>query len=140
MIRRRPTEGEATLPAELQNTAPQGSQLSSLIEQYNESIDPIERISLFRQLGEESEQPEYSEQIDAQSPHDSLPSGAEDQFISQSPSEVLPEGVDEQINAQGPPPTPDDVVDEGAEEEEQPEAPTKTQAQLDHIEQRRFAM
>eukprot|EP00965_Chrysotila_dentata_P200112 6179811-Pleurochrysis_carterae.AAC.1 len=110
-----------------------GSQLSSLIKQYNETLDPVERISLFRQLGEESEKPEYSKQIDAQSPDETVPQGAEDQVGSQSPDECLPQGVDDQINAQGP--QPDDTVNE----EEQP-VQTKAQAQLDHIEQRRFAM
>ncbi|AUD57339.1 hypothetical protein [Pleurochrysis sp. Polinton-like virus] len=130
MIRRRPTEGTATLPDQLDNTAPQGSQLSSLIDQYNESIDPVQRISLFRQLADESEKPKYDDQIDAQSPDETLPPGAEEQ----APDETLPPGVDEQINAQGPPPPLDDAVDES----EQPVQ--KTQAQLDHIEQRRFAM
>ncbi|AUD57327.1 hypothetical protein [Pleurochrysis sp. Polinton-like virus] len=130
MIRRRPTEGTATLPDQLDNTAPQGSQLSSLINQYNESIDPVQRISLFRQLAEESEKPKYDDQIDAQSPSEVLPQGVEEQ----APDEVLPPGVDEQINAQGPPPPPDVAVD-GVEQPVQ-----KTQAQLDHIEQRRFAM
>eukprot|EP00965_Chrysotila_dentata_P042649 1415086-Pleurochrysis_carterae.AAC.1 len=101
MIRRRPTEGEATLPDQLDNAAPQGSQLSSLIERYNSSIDPVERISLFRILGEESEQEEYDDQIDAQSPDDTVSPAAEEQVGSQSPDESLPPGVDEQINAQG---------------------------------------
>eukprot|EP00965_Chrysotila_dentata_P260605 6213966-Pleurochrysis_carterae.AAC.1 len=103
MNRRRPTEGTATLLESLDiTTAPQGSQLSSLIERYNSSIDPVERISLFRQLGVESEKSEYSEQIDAQSPDETLPPAAEEQVGSQAPDESLPPGVDDQINAQGP--------------------------------------
>lgn len=121
MIRRRPTEEEASLPESLENTAPQGSQLSALITQYNSSVDPIQRISLFRQLGEESEKEEYAEQLDAQ-------------VESQSPDETVPEGADEQINAQAPP------IDEEVDEEDQPAAPVKTQAQLDKQEQRRFAL
>eukprot|EP00965_Chrysotila_dentata_P154999 5121492-Pleurochrysis_carterae.AAC.1 len=130
MIRRRPTEGEATPPAVLQNTAPSGSQLSSLIDRYNSSIDPVERISLFRNIGTESEKAEYSAQIDAQSPSEVLPQGAEKQAGSQSPDETLPPGVNEQINAQGPSET------EAPMEEPHPKNTPKTQEELDKIEMR----
>eukprot|EP00965_Chrysotila_dentata_P143602 4744840-Pleurochrysis_carterae.AAC.1 len=135
MIRRRPTE----LPESLENSAPQGSPLSSLINQYNETLDPVERISLFRQLGEESEKPEYSEQseqdeygdqINSQLPDETVPTAADDQVGSQAPDESLPPGVDEQMNAQGPSET------ETPMEEPKPKNTPKTQEELDKIEMR----
>eukprot|EP00965_Chrysotila_dentata_P073306 2421566-Pleurochrysis_carterae.AAC.2 len=121
MIRRRPTE----LPESLENSAPQGSQLSSLMNQYHQPLDPVEQISLFRQLGEESEKPEYSEQIDAQSPsNETLPSGVDEQINAQGPSdETLPSGVDDQIDAQSPS---DETLPPGEDDQVNTQGPSET--------------